>query len=517
VTASPSKSDRAFLAFAVLFAFALRAGYWLVTRRAIDMADAIHYLRMAQQFAGARGGVFDENLPVLYPALGALIHLLVPDWETALRVASLLASTMIVPVLYILAREIFDRRSARIAALLTASWPWLVDYGSRISPEALYVTLWFAAILALHHAMQRGRWTLLLAALAFFAAHLARPEGTFPLLASPLAAWWLARGVPNASIARPAAYTAIVLGLVAVYALTMRLLIGTATVSYRAPMAHDLADYFQRGLVPLGKTFLRLNFDIFPVMLGPALTILLGVGIFVRLDKPGPNRLGSALLFFALLQWAVTLANFSPAPRYIMPLVVTLALWSCHGLGAAVDRLRATGQPRWTRALPALLVFGSMALGLLADLAAEHLATMPRTPREYRAAGQWMRDHLEPGVILSRKPQIGFYADMPVVGLDAETAPDGLLEIARDLGARYFALDERYSAGLLPALAPLLDPGLAPPGLAVVHTNASYDGARVVVYEFAGPDVVYADPESFEPATSHRGPDDRRRTVDLEP
>lgn len=122
-----------------------------------------------------------------------------------------------------------------------------------------------------------------------------------------------------------------------------------------------------------------------------------------------------------------------------------------------------------------------------------------------------MQEHLEPGLILSRKPQVGYYADMPTTGPAAEDDVPALIERARDTGARYVVVDERYTAGIVPGIASLLEPENAPPELVLMRAFADWDKARVVVYEARFPGAKYLTPEEFPRPDSHMGPDERRR------
>jgi len=80
---------------------------------------------------------------------------------------------------------------------------------------------------------------------------------------------------------------------------------------------------------------------------------------------------------------------------------------------------------------------------------------------------------------------VGFYAKMPSTGPALEESLAEAMERARAANARYVVVDERYTAGMVPALAPLLDPALAPEDLAHVKTFDTWPECRVVVYALA--------------------------------
>ncbi len=497
--------------FAVPAAFSVRLALLVITQRAIDSADSIHYIAMAQQFAAGDFLSFDENLPVLYPLLGALVHLVVSDWEWAFWIVSLTASSLTVIPVYWLSRELHGDRAARVMALMICLWPWLVDYGSRIQPEALSVCLWFASVWFVYRAVVTGGRYLAFASLALFALHLARPEGTLLLLAAPLGALLLCYRAEGARFRRVVGLAAVVGFVALTYMLAMRALIGTATISYRAPMVDDVPDYFRRGAVDFAKTFLQVTFNALPLMLGPVLPIFIGLGIFSRPETRRGFGLEALVLFFCLIQYAATLANFSPSPRYIMPIVVACGLWAAWGVVRARDIIAGAGYRRFA-AVPILAVAGTFTLGVVVGFAADRLGSIPQTPIEYRLVGHWMRDHLEPGLILTRKPQVGFYAGMPTTGPDASDDVAALMERAEDSGARYVVIDERYTASMAPGIASLLDSGNAPPHLELLRDDLSaWAGAKVVIYEMKIPGMVYLAPEAFPRPDSHMGPDERRR------
>ncbi|MFP6617319.1 MAG: glycosyltransferase family 39 protein [Candidatus Hydrogenedentota bacterium] len=504
------------LLIAVPIAFALRLGFLIASARAIDMADSIHYINMGRGFAQGDFVHFDENLPVLYSLFGALSFLLTNDWEWAFWVVSLLASTLLVIPIYFIAEELHGSKSARLSVFIVAAWPWLVDYGSRIAPEALAVTLWFSSIWLLYRGIQGSRFHLALAPIAFFALHLSRPEGTFLMLGSPLAATILCYKRDRAHWTRLAVYTCGILMLTVVYAVVMNAILGNVTVSYRAPMSDDVFDYFRRGAIPLAKTFMRLNFDVVPVMLGPLLLVFFGVGFFRYSDNTRKPRLEGFILFFCLVQWSLTLANFSPEPRYLMTVIIALSLWSAKGIELLYHRAFYWNKFRWARFVPVILILLTFTAGLAEPIAGQYISSVPRTPVEYRTAGKWMRENLEPGYIFCRKPQVGFYADMPSIGPDVSHTPELLAQAAKEIGARYVVFDMRYSANILPALRPLLDTTTDHENYRLLNGDLSENlETQIVIYEITTPGIKYLTQDNFPGTSSHMGPDRKRRETNI--
>lgn len=89
---------------------------------------------------------------------------------------------------------------------------------------------------------------------------------------------------------------------------------------------------------------------------------------------------------------------------------------------------------------------------------------------------------------------------------------DAIVALAEDVGARYLAVDGRYSAAIVPGLRPLLDPARAPDTPKLLRDDLSpYDGAKMVVYEIVVPGIQYLAPEDFPTSSSRMGPDEVRR------
>ena len=492
-------------------AFAYRLLFLLILRPVVDTADAIHYLAMASDFSHGKFLDFDTNLPILYPLLGAAVTPLVSDIEWACRLVSLAASTLLVAPLYALARDLHGRTTAFLAALLVAVWPWLADYGCRIGPEALAVTLWFLGVWLLACAVQHGGSAMVFAPIAFFALYLTRPEGAVLMLAAPFLALILIARVPETKPRRLVPYVAVLGVLLVLYVLFMKLTTDHVAIVYRAPGSGDFWDYLMRGRVPFVKTWLAIVGDALPVMLGPLFLIFAGVGFFQRDTRARDVRIEVFLLGFCAIQIAVTLLNFSPAPRYLMPVVIAISIWSARGLVLVTQQVASFPHGRMLRMLPTGIALLFMLQGTVVTLGAEFTGRVPRQPREYKIAGQWMKDHLAPGIILTRKPQVGFYAGMPTAGPAATDTPDTLIARAKNSGARYLVIDERYTAKDAPALAELLDPTRAPEFLHLLRADLSpYPGARIAIYEMVDPSLEYADPATHGGPRSYAGPEQGR-------
>ncbi len=469
-------------------AAALRVGFALIMQRVLDTADAVHYAELAGRYAQGDFGTLGDRIPPLYPALGALLSPLFPDVEWALRAVSLMAGPLLVGLLYLLALRLHGRAAARIVAILAVLWPWLIDYASRVAPEACACLLWFAAVYALGRALRDGGFWYACVPAAFLGLCLVRPEGPFLTLSAPVGALLFLRADARAGRRIAIAVLGIALAL-AFYLLFQKYMTGSAALSERVPnpVAALGSLLFERTAL-LARTFNTTLSHVIPVMLGPFLLMFAGCGLFMRGDAPRDLRFELLVLYFCLVQWALAVLSGFPEPRYLMAPIIAIALWSARGIVLVAAQAAALPSGRWLRPLPLALNAGLMVYGLLYATGPAYLGRLPSEPREYKIAGLWMREHLAAAPIVTRKPQIGYYADMPTLGPDPALSLERIVSDAHAAGARYVVVDERYTASLIPAFTSLLDPQTAPSSLKLLRDDLSpYAGGKVVIYEIAAP------------------------------
>lgn len=464
----------------VILAALYRLVFLWAMPRVLDTADAIHYIEAARHFAQGDIFGFDPKIPILYPLLSACAHGLFSDWEWAATSISFIASVLVIIPVYFLARAMHGRAAAVLSGITIAIWPWLADYGCRVGTESLASLWWFLGVWLLFLAIQKSSVWLLPAFLAFFALHLTRPEGMFLLLATPLAAILLHGTLDRRLKGQLACLILLIITGLCIYMFYVKRLTGHTTPNYR--IGFILSEFDAARFAH--TTFSTLT-DVLPVMLGPILMLFLGLGLFSHRTKRN-IRLELFVLFFVFLQWFVALFVLSPAPRYLMACIIALSTWSAYGIIITSRQAASLRFGALLRLLPAGVLIASMLLHTVITVGAEHMGRPPREPREYKIAGQWLKEHAEPGLIFCRKPQVGYYADMPSTGPDLNDTLDQAIERARTAGAKYIVVDERYTAQDVPGLRVLLDPAQAPPSLKLLYQIAHYPRCRVVIYTVQG-------------------------------
>ncbi|MFM1918777.1 MAG: Dolichyl-phosphate-mannose-protein mannosyltransferase [Candidatus Hydrogenedentota bacterium] len=487
----------------LLLAFLYRLAFLLLVPRVLDSADSVHYAETARHFLSGEFFAHNPKIPVFYPLLGAFFSLFTRDPEWGCRLVSFVFSTLTVLPVYAIAGRLHGPRAAWWAGLTVALWPWLADYACAVSTEATAVFLWMTGFWLLLQWRHYKLLTPVLTALVFFLLSITRAEGMFIALSALIAGAYVVYRPREDMILWSMLYGAGLFLMLALMTFYNGALTGTADPNVRVGYIVEEFDF-----VRFVETAADTLTDVIPIMLGPVLMVLLGIGLFAPREHKGHPREAIALLFLASLQVVASWFVLSPAPRYLMAPLIVLTMWSAAGLiilrgwirnyiatgSAVLPRGMSTGdnpaaQKRGAPMgnvlgallphLPAIALMAFMALGTARTLGGEFLSERPRQPVEYKEAGLWMRDNLEPGLVFTRKPQVAYYAGMPSTGpLDTDSLDEALAR-ARESGARYLVVDERYAPG---SLKPLLDPAQAPPSLGLLHAFGRHPQARLVVY-----------------------------------
>lgn len=445
--------DALWLGLVMLLALALRLG--LAACNSGLTMDSPLYVRMAEDLASGRR----EPAPAHhgYPALVALASFVLPGRELPGRAVSVVASTLLVGLVWWVARR---RRASGVAAagiaLLVAFHPLLAVYGGAIMTEATFLTLAFAGVALLDATRARAGGAVL------GAAWWVRPEAAvvtpIALLLAPLRA--RERLLALACAACVALPYSIVLRVEQGYwSLTPK------TALVRAPYADARAAEWRladsTAFADTTGLATRLARDggaivrAYPARLGEQARALLAAWpwpwLLLSLAGLTTAAVRGPWLAFFILPFAYPLVSAPPDLRFAQALVPALALAAGGGLAAA----RARGRAVLIAAVVALL--GGLALLATGDAARRARAFDDGPIAAMRGAGAWLAAHAPAGaVIMDRKSYVAFFARRVHVQLPDEPL-DVLLDYARTSGATYVVVEEYVVRSLRPQLAPLLD------------------------------------------------------------
>ena len=135
--------------------FALRflqvRGIW------VDEAISVHQAHMSLSALLANLRETDNHPPLFFMALWATVRLLHSSSEQAVRLPSLIAGTLLIPALFVTGRELFDRRTGLLAALLATVAPLLIWYSQESRPYAMFMLFATLAVWAQVRVIRDGR------------------------------------------------------------------------------------------------------------------------------------------------------------------------------------------------------------------------------------------------------------------------------------------------------------------------------------------------------------------------
>jgi len=473
------------LGLLVLSALAIRSAFAAVQYGRITQ-DGVMYMDMARGIlAGSAAQAFHEQGTLLYPALTALFHLLIPNIEAAaLSVSVLLSSLMVVPTFF-LGRFLAGAKLGGWAALFVALSPTLNFYGARVLAEGTFVFfLVLAAVFGCSLVSRIKPWTALGFGLIAGTAYLARQE-VLLLVALTVAAvlatlaWRRYRG-QDAQWRRGLAVTALVLvgffPFVGVQVTGLYLKTGHVYLFSKGasvpPISPAGRERYNRWRWTLTADQKHLHKDVMlqpqyarqrPHLAEPPGRWLRywcsNVGAYLA---DAPKVIGFVAVPFALVGFLGALAGRRRSGgRYLA--VFILAYLLCLGAGYPTRRffvalvpfalvLAADGVvslPSWCRrwwpttgqktALAAVL---AVAVLLTAQTAHKWWAERGKT-YEYqgRAVGTWMRANVPPGPLMTRRARLPFYSGFPYVPLPVGAPYDALLRYADYRQVRYIVVD----------------------------------------------------------------------------
>lgn len=138
----------------------VRRGLWLDEATSVAQAQ-LPFREMLLDLV-----TYDVHPPLHHAVLWAVVHLLGVS-ETTVRGPSVLAGTLLIPALYLAGRELYDRQTGLVAALLGAVAPVVVWYSQEARMYAFWMLFLVISVWAQSRALRRsGAWPWVLYALS---------------------------------------------------------------------------------------------------------------------------------------------------------------------------------------------------------------------------------------------------------------------------------------------------------------------------------------------------------------
>jgi hypothetical protein len=294
--------------------------------------EGAEYARMAENLRNGAGlvGIAAPGTQLLfnplYPSLIAAASFLTHNFEWAARLISLITGSFLPLAAFGVASQLFSRRAAIAAALLTAAHPLLVNLSFTAYSEGNYASLLlFAAYLVLRALNQGSLRLWSLAGAAFGVAYLLRAEATVPLAISAFLAFAMRAANPSDRYKRAATVILVFLALalpevILIYVQTGRVLLDGKGPIFYALGAPTLAPNFSYG-EDYKETLYRVSYSVEAdltrtgVFMRPAAEVIREVHVKVselaRLVKIGTRYKATEVLHTLSADWLG--APFVPA------------------------------------------------------------------------------------------------------------------------------------------------------------------------------------------------------------
>ena len=453
---------------AAITAFALGIRIYLSIFAYCISGDGIKYVQMAQDIAGARyAHALQSVFPPLYPALIAMLHVLLPDWELCGDlISAVLGGLTVIPIYYVM-REVMERRDlAVVAAAIVAVDPALVRYSASVRTEAGYICLLAIAVSFAVLALKRR--SLVCAALAglftaityFYRTEAVAYAAFVPVFIVIGAFLWHEWGFGfaiAAAIAFGASYLIVASPYIAVVSassghlafsreLHAAMMYGMGDASsdpqkWRHLGYHDqvslLTPLLTEPRVFLGKLLsdFVMSFYFLAEALTPVLAPLLALGVYRR----GREILTRWPDAFLLLMAAFYFCGFSATytgPRFMTHLIAFMFGWVALGIVELVALIAMIPAAR-------RVSFGWIALVVLIILSAISIQNDSYDIRGIRYAGEEVARLSKAASIVSDDRRYAFYAGAESISFPEKQPADFCGWITTQRGEVYVALTDK--------------------------------------------------------------------------
>ena len=143
------------------FSVILKGLLFILKLDTVINTDGVHYISAAKQFAAwhVSEGLAIYPMP-LYPFLIALVHFFIPDWVVAARLISYVCLVFMLIPLYMLARDLFDRRAAFWASLVLALLPESMRFTLMVIRDPSFFLLFVWAVFLLRRCYGRSEYLI---------------------------------------------------------------------------------------------------------------------------------------------------------------------------------------------------------------------------------------------------------------------------------------------------------------------------------------------------------------------
>lgn len=538
--------ERMLVLLCMLLAFVVRLLF--VRYQYVINTDGVYYATLGRHLiAGDLEGGLSTYWGPLYPLLVGISSWWFTDLEFAGRFVSVVAGTLLVVPVYLLAREFYGRAAAAFSVVLAVIHPSLVQVSTQVMTESVYTLALTSALLIGWLALNGGRrWTHVSTGLLMGCCYLLKPEaiGYTGLFVVFLSGRWLVekhrriRSMIFDVVVFLAAFSVLFVPYwLYVHQETGRWIISSKVVNNLAQDQSPLrlsadgestlldqwyghsttaaspvtsaasspgfspltrADRVQSLLLRARRAYQNLKGEInqtIPNILPRAFMVLCIIGLF-RTPWTAQRAFKEvyllAFVMATLIGYAITVVEL----RYLVPLVPVFLCWTSQGLLEFESWLAATlslldiklRRPTTMR----VGLFTVMASLLTPSLVAPMVRSeWEDLPFEHKEVGLWMKGR-SPGspLIMAEGPWAAYYSGGTHIYLPSESYAT-VLNYARRKRVDYIIVGARCGVHRgCPQDTPLgflLDEKQVPPDLQLVYVHADRPEHKILVYRLRQP------------------------------
>ena len=499
--------------------------------------DSVTYVELGINLAQGYGYEASYLLPYpelvkapLYPVLTGGVWSIIGDGFLAAKIVSLTFGVLLIPLVYLLGKTIFDKSVGLFSAILVAFHPLLINISSNALADATYTFLITLVCLIGYIAFHResvGYYILLGCGLgmAFLSKHIAMGYLGVVSVTVLLYEFDNTDSVSNWIIKSSTRIVTVGLFFLAVatpYLLflyrrtgeitfgkksSINLLIGERVTSSDSlayeKIAYGLTGDLQRSisvytevgtleyiLANPAEIILRYaynSYNLYGSTLAEALTVvyllLIGLGLFTHSWSKDRSKTNTYLLLWILYP-VIVLPLFFISSRFIAPLIPIFTIWAAVGLKRVKnwgDELGETVDVGINFNIIGLGVIGLLIV-LLLGLSVAPVIGGGAGPVEHKTAGEWLDDESKLNdTIMLRKPYAAYYANVNHIALPYANYSE-VIQYGCENDVDYLLVDERYTQPNRPQLAFLLNESQAPQeDLSLIYE--SREGMDILIYE----------------------------------
>jgi len=423
---------------AILLLFSLLLSIYLFLRTyVISLDGAFQYIPIAKDFAsGLIKKAVDQGQQPLYPFLVAFVSRWVPDFELAGKLVSSLFGILIIFPVYLLGKEIFNKKIAFFSSLFLMIHPYIRRSSADVLKESTYLFFLATAFWFAWRAIQREKQSSFLFIPIFsLLAYLTRPDGVEILL---VVFFYI---VFAKKFSEPGKKWRVILLLLVLsvtlffpYILYLRETTGEWTLSKFKGIQEIFTWGIMRGEVSILYKILyslkTLNLRILSIY-HPLFILLLFVGLWKKAFSHPKNGEGFILslmilhywiLFFLILNstdWTLPETVRSPlfSGRHVLPLVLFSIYWVGEGFLTIFQWVSKSMESH--RSLLRVEGKGKSAIILVTLLVLVLAIILPKTlmPQRYERltekwAGLWIKNQSGKGTtIFTTLHRVAYYAE----------------------------------------------------------------------------------------------------------